>query len=130
MIAIDEAGMTTVFNPSAEAMTGLSARHMLGRPLVQDMPSSRLPRVVETKQSEHHQKQQLENGQQIITTRVPLWDGQRCIGALSVFKDITEHVEITAEITNLKSVQRMLQAIIHSSDEAISVVDEQGTVYD
>ncbi|MFB4160607.1 sigma 54-interacting transcriptional regulator [Geomicrobium sp. JSM 1781026] len=127
MIAIDEAGMTTVFNPSAEAMTGLSARHMLGRPLVQDMPSSRLPRVVETKQSEHHQKQQLENGQQIITTRVPLWDGQRCIGALSVFKDITEHVEITAEITNLKSVQRMLQAIIHSSDEAISVVDEQGT---
>lgn len=48
------------------------------------------------------------------------------LGALSIFKDITDAVELAEEVTNLKEVRTMLEAIIQSSDEAISVVDEQG----
>ncbi|MCP6111512.1 PAS domain S-box protein, partial [Klebsiella pneumoniae] len=40
--------------------------------------------------------------------------------------DITEVVSLAEEITNLKEIQTMLQAIIQSSEEAISVVDENG----
>lgn len=47
-------------------------------------------------------------------------------GAFSVFKDITEVVNLAEEVTNLKDIQTMLEAIIQSSEEAISVVDEEG----
>lgn len=43
-----------------------------------------------------------------------------------MFKDITDAVELAEEVTNLKQVRTMLEAIIQSSDEAISVVDENG----
>ena len=41
------------------------------------------------------------------------------------FKDITEVVDL-AEVTDLKEIQTLLEAIINSSEEAISVVDEKG----
>ena len=39
---------------------------------------------------------------------------------------MTEVLTLAEEITDLKKVQTMLEAIIHSSDDAISVVDENG----
>src|SRR5690606_4534526 len=47
-------------------------------------------------------------------------------GGCAVFKDISEVVSLAEQITDLKEVQTMLQAIIQSSDDAISVVDENG----
>jgi len=55
-----------------------------------------------------------------------MFDGGKVAGAISVFRDITEAVKQAEEITNLKEIKMMLQAIIHSSDDAISVVDEKG----
>lgn len=69
----------------------------------------------------------LDNGLKIITTRIPIINEKNIvIGAIAVFKDITEVVNLAEEITNLKEIQTMLEAIIHSSDDAISVVDENG----
>ncbi len=63
----------------------------------------------------------------MITTRIPLIsDSGELLGAYAVFKDITEVVSLAEEITNLKDIQVMLESIIQSSEEAISVVDETG----
>lgn len=79
-----------------------------------------------TRVPEYNQKQLLGENQ-IVTTRLPIIDeGGRLLGALCVFKDITDAVELAEEVTNLKQVRTMLEAIIQSSDEAISVVDENG----
>src|SRR5690625_6631533 len=48
------------------------------------------------------------------------------MGAFAVFKDITEVMKLAEENTDLKAIKTMLEAIIQSSDEAISVVDEKG----
>lgn len=53
-------------------------------------------------------------------------DSGQLFGALAVLKDVTELVALAEEITDLKEVRMMLEAIIHSSEEAISVVDENG----
>jgi PAS domain S-box-containing protein len=55
-----------------------------------------------------------------------LGENNELMGAFAVFKDITEVVTLAEEITDLKEIQTMLQAIIQSSEEAISVVDENG----
>ncbi|MFC4738068.1 sigma 54-interacting transcriptional regulator [Bacillus daqingensis] len=126
MIAINEKAQLTLLNKRAEEMTGLSAVQDIGKDVHEVMPTSMLPRVLQTGKTEHNRKQKLGNDRTIVTTRVPIMDQGRPVGALGVFRDITEIVNMAEEVTNLKSIQEMLEAIIHSSDDAISVVDENG----
>lgn len=127
MIVINTEGIVTLFNKSAEKIVGITKAEAEGKHILDVIPSSQLPRVLTTRKVETNQELGLENGSKIITTRIPILDhNDQLIGAFSVFKDITEVVNLAEEITNLKEIQTMLQAIIHSSDEAISVVDENG----
>ncbi|HET7627486.1 MAG TPA: sigma 54-interacting transcriptional regulator [Bacillales bacterium] len=127
MIAVDADERISLFNKSAERMTSLSRDKVIGQRISEVMPSTNLPRVLKSGKSEFHQEQMLENGRKIITTRIAMTDERgRTVGALAAFNDITEIVEMAEEVTNLKSIRTMLEAIIQSSEEAISVVDENG----
>ncbi|MBO1911761.1 PAS domain S-box protein, partial [Microvirga sp. 3-52] len=89
--------------------------------------TSRLTHVFESARSELNKELVLQNGLKIVTSRYPLYDHKgKIVGAFAVFKDMTEVLTLAEEITGLKKVQTMLEAIIHSSDDAISVVDEHG----
>ncbi|MFC0561597.1 sigma 54-interacting transcriptional regulator [Halalkalibacter alkalisediminis] len=127
MIAIDNKERILIFNEAAERISDIKAKEAIGKSIKEVLPSSGLPRLLKTKQVEHHRTQQFENGTSVITTRVPMFEKGRFIGAMAVFKDVTEIVEISDQVTNLKKIQTMLEAIIHSSDDAISVVDENGS---
>lgn len=127
MIVVNASGVISVFNQSAEKITGISKHNAIGKHILQVIPSSRLPRVMETKRTEINQELTFHNGTKVITTRIPIiGENGEVLGALAVFKDITEIVDLAEEITNLKEIQMMLEAIIQSSDDAISVVDEEG----
>lgn len=126
MIAIDVNNTITLWNKSAEKMSGIISEEAIGKKIEEVMPTSKLPRVLKTKKTETNRRQIIGNGRSIITTRLPMYKGEQLIGALGVFKDITEIVEMAEEVTNLRSIQQMLEAIIQSSDDAISVVDEDG----
>lgn len=127
MIGIDAKGNVNFFNKSAERMTDISIDQAIGKPIYEVIPSSELPRIFETGRTELNRELALSNGLKIVTSRFPIIDEKdQRIGAFSVFKDISEVVNLAGEITNLKEIQTMLQAIIQSSDDAISVVDEEG----
>ncbi len=127
MIGIDKQENVILFNRSAENLTGFSRQDVIGKKLGDIYPKNELTRVLDTRKVEVNREQVLDNGRKIITTRIPmLTDDMELIGAFEVFKDITEVVNLAEEITNLKDIQTMLKAIIQSSEEAISVVDETG----
>ena len=127
MIVIDAKGYVILYNRRAEEMTGVKRDLAIGTFVVEVIPESRLPQILETRRIETNQEMILGNGRKIITTRIPIIEENgTLIGAFAVFKDITEVVNLAEEITDLKEIQTMLQAIIHSSDDAISVVDENG----
>lgn len=127
MIVINQQCEVILFNKSAERMTGILQSEAIGKQIEEVIPSSKLPRILESKRIEANQEQVLKNGLKIITTRFPMLnENGDIIGAFAVFKDITEVVNLAEEITNMKEIQTMLEAIIHSSDDAISVVDEKG----
>ncbi|MCM3704594.1 MULTISPECIES: sigma 54-interacting transcriptional regulator [Cytobacillus] len=127
MIVINNLTEIIVFNRSAEKMTGIKRKDALGKKINEIITDSMLPRVMATRRIEANQEMTLANGLKIITTRIPmLGENNELMGAFAVFKDITEVVSLAEEITNLKDIQTMLQAIIQSSEEAISVVDENG----
>lgn len=127
MIVVDEYGYITDMNQSAAELLEVDKDKVIGKHILTVLPSSGLPRVLETRQTEFHQEVELANGKKLITTRIPIIDDNgKLFGALAVFKDITELLALAEEITDLKEVRMMLEAIIHSSEEAISVVDENG----
>lgn len=127
MIVIDKNGEIILFNRSAERMTEVKREEALGRPVIEIIPDSRLPHTAAVKRTEVNREHVLKNGLKIITTRIPLLDEDGgVLGAVAVFKDISEAVSLAEQITDLKEVQTMLEAIIQSSDDAISVVDEKG----
>ncbi|PLS15320.1 sigma-54-dependent Fis family transcriptional regulator [Bacillus sp. M6-12] len=127
MIVVDDQEKIIFFNKSAERMTGFKKAEAIGKNIKKVIVTSRLPHVMRKKRIEANQEQVLANGMKIITTRIPmLGEHGEVYGAFAVFKDITQVVDLAEEITNLKEIQTMLQAIIQSSDDAISVVDELG----
>jgi PAS domain S-box-containing protein len=128
MIVIDGKGKVTFINKSAERIVDKKKSSIIGELVNEIIPASRLPQILTSRTEEVNQKLTLENGKKVVTTRIPMiGEDQKIIGAYAVFKDITEVVNLAEEITDLKEVKTMLEAIIHSSDEAISVVDENGS---
>lgn len=127
MIVVDAAAEVTLFNRSAAKIIGVAPEKVIGKHIHEVILSSRLPYIMKTRKIETNQELILENGPKVITTRIPMIDENNIvIGAFAVFKEITEVVRLAGEITNLKEIQTMLEAIIQSSEEAISVVDENG----
>lgn len=126
MIAINKAGIITVFNHAAEKFMNLKAEECLGEYVTDVVPNSRLHKILETGRAELNQRQFL--GQTtIITNRMPLLDNQgKITGAVAVFRDITDVQALAEELTDLKEMRVMLEAIIQSTQDAISVADEQG----
>ncbi|MGI2326620.1 sigma 54-interacting transcriptional regulator [Planococcus sp. YIM B11945] len=127
MVGIDRNNRIIFLNKSAARMLDVAIDSVIGQPIHELIPASELPRIYETGRTDLNRELQLTNGSKIVTSRFPMIDEHgETIGAFAVFKDITEVVSLAEEITDLKEIQTMLQAIIQSSDDAISVVDENG----
>lgn len=126
LVAIDHEGRITQLNPAAAEIIGVDREQALGQPAEAVIPNSRLMRVVETGVPEVNQQQQLED-KSIVTTRIPVRDARgKTVGAVAVFRNISEVRKLAEEITNLREIQSMLEAIINATQDAISVVDSQG----
>lgn len=126
MIAVDEAGVVTLFNKAAERITGLSASSVLGRKALEVIPNTRLHIVLSTGKSELNQQQNVGTSA-IVTNRVPLRDdGGRIVGAAAVFRDVSEIKILTEQISDLWTARTLLEAVIDATEDAISVADEKG----
>lgn len=125
MIAIDQQGLITLYNKAAERLTGKSAVDVLGQPVVDIVDNTRLMIVMQTGEAELNQRQQLANIE-IITNRLPIKDEDTIIGAVAIFRDVSEMVMLAEELTNLKEIQMTMQAVFNATQDAISVVDRAG----
>ncbi len=126
MIAIDRQEIVTLFNRSAERITGLRATDVLGKKIEDIIPTTRLPIVLREGKEELNREQRIGDAV-IMTNRVPLRDDEgKVIGAAAVFRDITELASLAEQVSGLGSARSLLEAVIDSSADAISVADERG----
>jgi PAS domain S-box-containing protein len=127
MVAVDSSGVVTLFNKAAERITGLQRESVIGFPAIDVIPNTRLHLILSEGKPELNQQQVLGNTA-IITNRVPIHDDKgKIIGAVAVFRDITDIILLTEQITDLWNVRSLLEAVIESTADAISVADEFGT---
>lgn len=127
MIVINKDEKLEFLNKSAERIIGKSRVDFEGHDIRSLIENTRLPQVLHSQRKETNQKVTLGNGKRVISTRIPLINETgELVGAFAVFKDITEVMKLAEENTDLNEIKTMLEATIKSSDEAISVVDENG----
>lgn len=126
MIAVDTQGMVTLFNSAAGRLMKIDPEWAVGKPVESVVPNTRLPHILKTGALELNRRQALGDIT-IITNRMPVKNDQGdIIGAIAVFRDISEVLVLAEEITNLKEIQSTLEAIFNATQDAISVVDQDG----
>ncbi|TVR72220.1 MAG: sigma-54-dependent transcriptional regulator [Spirochaetaceae bacterium] len=126
IIAVDGDARITLFNRAAEEIIRCRARDVIGCPVAEVVPFTRLPAVLSSGEAELNCRQALDHTS-IITTRMPIVDGKgETIGAFAVFRDVTRVVALAEEVTNLREMRIMWEAIFNSTQDAISVVDAEG----
>jgi PAS domain S-box-containing protein len=126
MIAVDREGIITLYNAAAGKLTQKSSEDVIGKHITEVVETTRLPYILTTGESELNRKQMLGETE-IVTNRMPVRNERgEIIGAIAVFRDITEVHALAEEITNLREVQSMLEAILNATQDAISVVNHDG----
>ncbi|MBP2660791.1 MAG: modulated sigma54 specific transcriptional regulator, Fis family [Firmicutes bacterium] len=125
--AINAEGIVTLFNAAAEFITGLTADAVIGHHVDHVLPNTRLSRVLETGETEVNQQQTIANCT-IITTRSPIFNGNKVIGAVAVFQNITELQTVAVELENVKNLKSTLESAIESFFEGIVIVDRSGKI--
>ena len=126
VIAVDNKGIITLFNKAAEKLTKIDLSDALGYDVKDVIKNTRLPYVLETGDYELNRQQDLGNIK-IITNRMPVKNKEgEIIGAVAVFRDITDILDLSLQNNELEEMQGMLEAVIYSTQDAISVVDHNG----
>ncbi len=128
VIMIDKDAQILFINQAACSILHLPKKDYVGKKVVATIPNTRLHLVVKSGRPELDRVQDTGNTK-IVTSRIPLFDkNEKIVGAVAVFRDITEVQHMAEEVTDLKNVRFMLETIIESTDDAISVADSTGRV--
>lgn len=127
VMTINAAGRVTMFNPAAEAITGMKAEKVIGRPVNDVIPGTGLLRVLETGISDLNQKIQVGTSQ-IITKRSPIIKNSQIVGAVTIFQDVTELRKLASELEEVKDLKSTLDSIVNSIFDGIVVVDKNGYI--
>lgn len=126
MIAVNEHGIINILNTAAQRILNINPGDLLGRKAVDVIPGSRLHIVLSTGEPELNQQQQI-GSLRVLTNRMPVRDKEdKVVGAVAVFRDITEIQQLAEEITNITAMKVMLEAIIDATQDVISVTDQDG----
>lgn len=125
VIVIDADDRIVLFNAAAGRILALRSDDVLGRPIAAIIPSTRLPAVRQSRVAELDRR--LEIGTiSIVTSRYPITQSDGTTIAAAVFRDTSEIQRLAEEVTNLRELRVLNEAIFDSTQDAISVVDPEG----
>ncbi len=129
VIMVDAEANIIFVNEAAKHILHLPDGEYAGKGVVETIPNTRLHFVVKSAGPELDRIQNVGKVT-ILTSRIPLFKENGGIaGAVAVFRDISEVQRMAEEVTDLKNVRLMLETIIESTDDAISVADAAGRVF-
>lgn len=111
IIAIDRNERITVFNKQAARMMNIT-QEVIGKPVREVIPDSRLPDVLHDGKPQYHQLRRI-NDTVILSNRVPIIVNGKVLGAMSTFQDRTEVYQLAEELTGVKKFIDALRAQNH-----------------
>src|SRR4030042_7135953 len=126
---IDEKGIITHFNKTAERIFKIPAHEALNRYILNVIPhtSGKLLDCLKTGRPFYGEKLKGE-GVTLIANINPIFHHGKITGVVSVFQDISEIEIITKELDLFKNMKNWLDTIIDSSYDGLWICDHQGKV--
>ncbi len=111
VIAIDNHERITIFNDKAKQIFRVNG-DVLGRPIRDVIPDTRLPEILELQQSISNQE--LRFGNTLLwSNRFLIKVNQKTVGALAIFQDRTEVARMAEELTGVKEFVDALRVQNH-----------------
>ncbi len=106
IISVDREGRILLLNSTARKLLRVTT-DVVGHPVEEVLPNTRLPEVLRSGKGEFDQEQ-IIHAAHILTNRVPLVVNGEVVGALASFRDMTEIQTMAEELTG---VRRYLEAL-------------------
>lgn len=120
ILVIDLNSYITSINKYGLNLIDMKLEEVLGRNVKDIIPTTDLPDIMISK-LKHSGKIQHINNHIVIVNRSPIFSGKKIIGAIGVFQDISELVE-------MKEINEKLGKILETSHDLICFVDQDGKV--
>lgn len=111
IVAIDCENKITFFNKVAKEIIGVEG-DLKGKNILDVIPDSKMPRVIETGKSEFNQEQ-LINKTAIFTNRVPIKIDNQVVGAVASFNKKNVVQKLAEELTGVKRLYEVLRSQNH-----------------
>ncbi len=131
IIVVDKTSKIVYGNVQSEAIFKMSVQELIGKNIVDILPSTGLPRVMETGEPELGQKV-YHNDLIYITNRSPIIKTGQIVGAISVFQDITDLQGAIDGLFNdaerIKELQGTLETVLNMAYEGLVVVNRESIV--
>ncbi len=129
ILAIDTTRTVKDCNKAAGQLLGRNPQDLIGMPLqkVIDTNHNYISRVIETGQPEFSLPIKI-NERNIIVHYAPLYMGNKIMGAVAIFKDISESDQLIKELECLRHQYNQLESFIDTSFDGIMIADAHGQV--
>ena len=115
IIAIDKQGRVVQINQAAAELVGAAKTRLSASTLSRSYP---IPGCggCWNGEPEINRQQELGDNTVLLSSRIPVRDGTgQIIGAVAVFRDISDIRKLAEEITDLKEIRSLLEAIINAT---------------
>ncbi len=127
IIAIDEQGRISFINSLAAAKLEDDPDRIIGLPIRDLVPETRLLDILKTGEGLTGQKFVIKKKDYMVNY-APIKEGEKIIGAVSAFQDFVHIEKISQELETVKALNQEMTAIFNSSDDSIWITDGQGKV--
>ncbi len=121
LLAIDEENRISLLNKSAVQMLHITDTSPIGKPVLSVFPQSILPRTLQTQKAEYNVNMELNNIH-LITSRIPVFESGHLIGAVSIFRNHTEVIKLSEQLTGVNHMVDAMRAYTHEFTNKLHVI--------
>lgn len=127
IMAIDGDGKVFLFNPAAERILARSRTEIIGKHISLLDPGMGLMETLQAPIAVSGVHATI-NGRRILANRSPLVYEGECVGAMSIFQDVSDLETTCAELSSSKALLKELDAVFESSYDGFYIANHEGRV--
>lgn len=123
VIAIDNNYHITIFNGKAGEILGVKGdpQQYMNVNIFEVIPDSRLPEIVDTARAVYDQEL-FVNHHSILSNRIPIFVEGKIVGAVAIFKDMTQVKKMAEELTGVKAFVQALRVQTHEHKNKLHTI--------
>ncbi len=123
IIAIDKDLNITIFNEKASSILGVgnNPSQYIGKNIYDVIPDTRIPEIVENDKPIYNQEIYVNN-HSILSNRIPIRVDGKSVGAVAIFKDLTEVKQLAEELTGVKAFVQALRVQTHEHKNKLHTI--------